>query len=138
MFLCLKGGIFFLYLCFFIPVLLPPAAYLKSIGSHFQMYAFLTLYKLFCHCVCLCVLFGGFFGQCTFKPPVSLKPSWLCADLFLPDNWFSCLEDSHTADEGTDLPGLCMMFLFPGELPCRLMKLVYYRILAANTSNLLK
>lgn len=133
MLLCLRGLVFVL----FHPRIIASCCLPKSIGSHFQMCAFLTLYELFCHSVCACVLIGGFFGHCTFKPPVSLKPSWLCADLFLPDNWFSCLKDSHIVNEGTDLPGPCMMFLFPGELPCCLMKLVYFRILAANTSNLL-
>lgn len=63
--------------------------------------------------LCVCV-FWSFFGECSVKPSVCMKLSWLCADLFLSEDWFSCLRDSHIVNEGTGLSCLCMMFLFPG------------------------
>lgn len=133
MLLCLKD---FLLFVLFHPSVSASCCLPESIGNHFQMYAFLTLYNLFCHSVC--GFLEVFFGQCSFKPSVSLKPSWLCTGLVLSDNWFSCLRDSHIVNEGSDLPCPCVIFLFPGELPCCLVKLVYFRILAADALNQLK
>lgn len=99
------------------------------------IWTFLPLYLNFS--LCVCVLFWGFFWSMHIQAPSELE-AILAVCRFLPDNWFSCLKDSHIVNEGTDLPGPCMMFLFPGELPCCLMKLVYFRILAGNTSKLLE
>lgn len=117
----------FLSFCFFIPVLLPRAGYQRARTT--QTNAFLALYKF----LPPYVSFWRFFGQCSFRSSLSLQPSCLCAGLFLSDNWFSCLRDSHIVNEGTDLPCPCVMLLFPGDLPCCLVKLVYSKILAADT-----
>lgn len=129
-------GVCFLYLCFFIPVLLLSVAHQRALAA-ISKCVLSYLYRNFCHSVCVCVLFWGFFWSMDIQVPSDLE-AILAVYRFLPDNWFSCLKDSHIVNEGTDLPDPCMVFLFPAGLPCCLMKLVYFRILAANTSNLLE
>lgn len=134
-FLCLKGFVFcicafsFQCYCFVLPT--------KEHWQPFPNVCFPNFIETSAT-LCVCVwFFGFFFWSMHIQVPSELE-AILAVYRFLPDNWFSCLKDSHIVNEGADLPGPCMVFLFPGGLPCCLMKLVYFRILAANTSNLLE